>query len=88
MKKRYLVFLEKGKNCYGVYSPDVPGCISTGQTLEEAKNNMVKALTLHLDGLHAYGDEIPENSDQSCYLEFDWTPTRLERKDQEKSPGV
>lgn len=86
MRKRLLIFVDRGKDCYGVYSPDVPGCISTGQTLEEAKANMVEALTLHLDGLYTDGDEIPENSSESLYLEFEWTPTKFS-EGQQKSPG-
>ena len=48
---------------------------------------MIEALKLHLDGLYTDGDEIPENSDESCCLEFDWTPTKLP-EEQEKSPGL
>ena len=77
MKKRFLVFVDREKDCYGVYSPDVPGCFSTGRTLEEAQNNLVEALALHLDGLYTDNEEIPENSSDSFYLEFDWTPTKL-----------
>ena len=38
---------------------------------------MMEALRLHLDGLYTDGDEIPEDSSDSIYLEFEWTPTKL-----------
>lgn len=77
MQKRYLVFLEKGKSGYGVYAPDLPGCVSIGSTMEEAKENMLEAIQLHLDGLYTDGEEIPQDSSESCYVTFDWTPTKL-----------
>lgn len=86
LKKRFLIFLDKGSNCYGAYSPDVPGCVSSGETIEETKANMIEALTLHLDGLYTDGDEIPEDSSDSYYLEFEWTPKELS-DEHEKSLG-
>lgn len=77
---RYLLILEKAENNYSAYSPDVPGCVTTGKTIEETKANMLEALTLHLDGLFTDGDEIPEPAaleTQACYLEFEWSSTVL-----------
>ena len=31
MKQRYLVIIEKGEHNYSAYSPDLPGCASTGR---------------------------------------------------------
>lgn len=82
---RYLIILEKAPHNYAAYSPDVPGCVTTGKTVEETKANMVEALTLHLNGLFSDGDPIPEASTQAHYLEFDWVPTKLEPSE-EKDP--
>ena len=47
----YLIIVEKQKRNYSAYSPDVPGCISTGKTENEARKNMSEALKLHIEGL-------------------------------------
>lgn len=47
---QYLVVINKAGNNYGAYSPDVPGCISTGKTIEKTIKNMKEALDFHLDG--------------------------------------
>ena len=50
---RYVVAIEKGdkKHAYGVVVPDLPGCFSAGDTLDEALVNAKEAILLHLDGL-------------------------------------
>ena len=45
---RILVIIEKGENSYGVYSPDVPGCVAVGDTRKEVKQRMREALRFHL----------------------------------------
>jgi len=63
----YMVVIEKGGNNFSAYSPDVPGCITTGKTLEETGKtleetlgNMEDALCFHLEGLYEDGDPLPE----------------------------
>ncbi len=58
--KEYVVILEKGENCWGAYCPDVPGCIATGPTREEAEALFHEALEFHLEGLALAGEPIPE----------------------------
>ncbi len=50
---RYVVAIEKGskKHAYGVIVPDLPGCFSAGDTLDEALSNVKEAILLHLEGL-------------------------------------
>ena len=60
--KKYLIILEKSKTGYSTYSPDLPGCASTGRTREEAEANMREAVQLHIDGLKQEGYEVPEPS--------------------------
>jgi predicted RNase H-like HicB family nuclease len=61
MTKRYLVVFGKciGSNFSG-HAPDVPGCISVGDTLEEMQNMMREALELHLSALVEEGQPLPE----------------------------
>ena len=48
---RFLVVIEKADGNYSAYSPDLPGCIATGATREEAEQNMYEAIELHVRGL-------------------------------------
>lgn len=51
---RYIALIEKEEgSSYGVIFPDVPGCISAGNTLDEALKNAEEALSFHLDGEEA-----------------------------------
>ena len=53
-----LVHKDEGTS-YGVSFPDVPGCISAGDTFEEAVANAAVALAGHLALMRADGDELP-----------------------------
>ena len=66
---RYLVIIEKAKNNYSAFSPDVPGCAATGETREEAEREMRAALQMHLDGLREDGLPLPEPSASVGYIE-------------------
>ncbi len=59
MRYKYLVVIEQGENNYGAYAPDVPGCITTGKTLEETISNFEEALQFHLEGTFEDGDPAP-----------------------------
>ncbi len=45
-----VVIEDAGKN-YGAYSPDLSGCVATGNTREEIEANMREAIVFHLEGL-------------------------------------
>jgi predicted RNase H-like HicB family nuclease len=60
MKKRYLVVYEKAPSNYGAFAPDVPGCASLGETLEETRRLMSEGLRFHLDMLVEDGEPVPE----------------------------
>jgi len=58
---RYPVVLHKDKSSdYGVTVPDLPGCFSAGDTMEDALDNVVEAIECHLEGLLFDGEVIPE----------------------------
>lgn len=59
MKNRYLVIIEKGVRNYSGFSPDVPGCIATGKTVEETIDSIRDALGFHIEGMIANGEAIP-----------------------------
>jgi predicted RNase H-like HicB family nuclease len=58
---RFLVVIERTDNNYSCYSPDLPGCVATGATREEAERNMSEALAMHIQGLEEDGLAIPES---------------------------
>lgn len=66
---KYLIVIEPTQTGFSAYSPDLPGCISTGQTRYEVENNMHDAIEFHLEGLREEGYPIPKPSSASSYIE-------------------
>ena len=54
---RFLVVIEKANGNYSAYSPELPGCIATGKTKDQASTNMLGAIEMHLEGLRE--DKLP-----------------------------
>lgn len=65
---RYLVVIEKAGKNYSAYSPDLPGCIATGATREEAEKNIHEAIRLHIEGLKEDNQPIPTSSSFAEYI--------------------
>ncbi len=55
----YPAIIEKGDDGYGVFFPDLPGCVSFGNTQSEAFINAEEALALHIEGMIEDGLEFP-----------------------------
>ncbi len=55
----YLAIYEHDDEGWSVYVPDLPGCVSTGGTREEAETGIHEAVALHLEGLRAEGLPVP-----------------------------
>jgi predicted RNase H-like HicB family nuclease len=68
--KKYLVIVEQTKTGFSAYSPDLPGCVSTGRTREDVEQNMREAIAFHLDGLREDGQALPEPNTYSTYVEL------------------
>jgi predicted RNase H-like HicB family nuclease len=66
---RYAVVIEKGEDNYGAYVPDLPGCVATGDTIEEVEREIQEAIEFHLEGMRADGLPIPEPSSRVEYVE-------------------
>ena len=56
----YVVVIEKGDSNYSAYVPDLPGCVTTGATLEEVKQMIAEAIEFHLEGMLEDGLPIPQ----------------------------
>ncbi len=57
---KYLVVVDQGPINYSAYSPHVPGCVSAGDSVEEALEHFYEALQMHFEGILEDGDPIPQ----------------------------
>jgi predicted RNase H-like HicB family nuclease len=59
----YIALLRKEPSSdFGVDFPDFPGCVTAGQSLEEARRMAAEALASHVEGMQQDGEPIPEPS--------------------------
>lgn len=68
--KKYAVVIERGPNNLSAWVPDLPGCATTGGTIEEIEQNIREAMELHLEGMMEDGEPIPEPSTCVSYVEL------------------
>ena len=66
---QYLVIISKCPNNYAAGSPDVLGCVSVGDTLEEMKANIREALEFHFEGMLEDGETLPEPTARAVVVE-------------------
>jgi predicted RNase H-like HicB family nuclease len=66
---RYLIVIENAGSNYSAYSPDLPGCATTGATVEKTKRNMEEAVEFHIEGLREEGLPVPQPSSVAEYVE-------------------
>ncbi|MDR1284152.1 MAG: type II toxin-antitoxin system HicB family antitoxin [Opitutaceae bacterium] len=67
MEDAYVIVIAKSKNNYSAGAPDIPGCITVGDTLEETLANMREALQLHLSD----EEQLPEPHSLEYHLHDD-----------------
>lgn len=58
---RYAVAIAAGPRNYSAYVPDFPGCVATGRTLEEVRENIHGAMEMHIRAMIEDGDPLPES---------------------------
>lgn len=66
---RYAVVIEKAGATYSAYVPDLPGCVATGDTPEEAEQGIRAAVRFHIEGLKEDGLEPPVPQATLAYVE-------------------
>ncbi len=66
---KYAIIIERGPSNYSAYVPDLPGCISTGKTVEEVRRHIQEAIEFHLDGMREDGLPIPPATTVCEYVE-------------------
>jgi predicted RNase H-like HicB family nuclease len=62
MKTEYAVVFEKADHNWAAYVPDLPGCMTTGPTLEQTEANIKEAIEGHIRTLREFGDPVPPPS--------------------------
>lgn len=83
---RYIAVIDKDPDSdFGVYFPDLPGCVSAGSSLDEAWSMAAEALELHLEGMTEDGEPLPEptarhlveaDPENEGALEFVWVEVK------------
>ena len=66
--KEYVVIFERGQDGeenWGAYVPDLPGCTTTADSFDEAKQNIRQAIESHIAVLKQLGRAIPEPSSEA-----------------------
>jgi predicted RNase H-like HicB family nuclease len=58
--RTYAVVFERSTTGYGAWVPDLPGCVTVGDTLEETERNIREAIEGHLEVMREHGESIPE----------------------------
>ncbi|HEX2226285.1 MAG TPA: type II toxin-antitoxin system HicB family antitoxin [Candidatus Binatia bacterium] len=66
---RYLIVIEQTATGYSAYSPDLDGCIATGQTKDEVEQNMREAIEFHLKGLRDEGYSVLSPRSYSTFVD-------------------
>lgn len=70
--EKYLIIIEKTKENYSAYSPDLPGCVATGRTTSEVTKNMATAIEMHIEGLLEDKLPIPKPQTIVDYVEVNY----------------
>jgi predicted RNase H-like HicB family nuclease len=66
---RYAVVIEKANASYSAYVPDLPGCVATGDSVEDVERNVREAIRFHIDGLKEDRLPVPEPAARAEYVE-------------------
>ena len=67
---KYAVVIEKAEGNYSAYVPDLPGCVATGATVQEAEAEIREAIAFHIEGMREDGLAVPEATSKVEYIEL------------------
>lgn len=67
---RYAIVIEQVADNFSAYVPDLPGCVATGSTTQEAEQHLRDAIAFHLDGLREDGLVIPPPVSRVEYVDI------------------
>lgn len=66
---RYVILIEPTETGFSAYSPDIPGCVSTGRTAADVEANMREAVQGHLKEMRRAGLPIPKPTTAAGYVD-------------------
>lgn len=66
---KILILIERSRNGFSAYAPDVPGCVAAAETREETETLMREALTSHVEALLEDGQPVPEAASYATFVE-------------------
>jgi predicted RNase H-like HicB family nuclease len=70
MNRKYAVIFEQAETNWAAYVPDLPGCVTTGRTLEQTERNVREAIAGHLQTLREFGEPVPEPTSVAKEIEI------------------
>lgn len=60
MTRRYVYIIQNAADgSYSAYVPDLPGCTTSGETIDEVKHNIRDAVDLHTESLRENNEPVP-----------------------------
>ncbi len=65
----YIIIIEKSKDGFGAYVPDLPGVGVVGDSKEEVVNSIRKAVKMHISEMKESGRKIPKPKTEAFSLE-------------------
>lgn len=66
---KYAVVFERSADGYGAFVPDLPGCVTVGDTLAETETNIREAIAGHIAAMQDHGEAVPQPSTLAEYIE-------------------
>ena len=66
---KYLIVIEPTETGFSAYSPDLPGCVSTGITKEDCEKNMHEAIEFHIEGLRLENEPVPAPVSHAAFVD-------------------
>lgn len=58
--KKYAVVFEQAQHNWAAYVPDLPGCVTTGPSLDDTRRLIAEAIEFHIEGMRLRGEPVPE----------------------------
>lgn len=57
---RYAFVFEKSRSGYAAYVPDLPGCVTVGDSMEDTERNIRDAIAGHISVMREHGEAVPK----------------------------
>ena len=56
----YAVIIEGEEGSFSAYVPDLPGCVATGQSMQDVEARIREAISAHIESLERHGEPVPK----------------------------